>query len=172
MELQKSGQHHKTMNKKENNSFVTLLSALVSQFVPHIFLMQQHNPVKEGKNYRLIFNTVEQPVMDSIPINLMTSTKIGTKHYWTYGSWLTTLSTYGTCTSTLPNQDILMYVNDVKSCYQQLKHYLDIIDFISFVINKILFLHGGLIFGSNFCTANWEPINHIVEQLATVLFNL
>ncbi len=41
----------------------------------------------------------------------------------------------------------------------------------SFVIDTILFLQCGLMFGSNFSPANWEPILQIAEQLATALFN-
>ncbi len=41
----------------------------------------------------------------------------------------------------------------------------------SFVIDTILFLQYGLMFGSNFSPANWEPVQRIAEQLATALFN-
>ncbi len=66
-----------TMNKVEHDNFVTW-------FVPPMFLMPQHNLVKEGKKDSLIFNAVKQPTMDSIPIKLMTSKKHGKGHNCTF----------------------------------------------------------------------------------------
>lgn len=49
---------------EECNNFVILLPAWLSWFVLYIFLMPQHNLVKDRKKDRLIFNAAKQLTMD------------------------------------------------------------------------------------------------------------
>ncbi len=70
-----------------------------------------------------------------------------------------------------PKRDIAIHANDIKSCFRLLKHHPNVMGAFSFVIDTILFLQCGLMFGSDFRLANWEPIQQIAEQLATALFN-
>ncbi len=79
----------KTMNKEECSKFAILLPAWIAQFTPHMFLTPQHNLVKEGWKDQLIFNTAECPTMDTIPTNLMTSTKDDTELNCTFRTVMT-----------------------------------------------------------------------------------
>ncbi len=64
------------------------------------------------------FNATECPIMDAIPINLMTVTKQGTKIECAFGSVLVKLLAHiWNLHITIPNQDIAMNANDVKSCF-------------------------------------------------------
>ncbi len=84
----------KTMNKEERNIFVIPIPAWIARFTPHIFLTPQHNLIKDGKKDQLIFNTAEQPTINSIRVNLMTSTKQGTELDCTFGMVITDFLTH------------------------------------------------------------------------------
>ncbi len=161
----------KTMNKEERNNFVILLLAWIAQFTPHIFLTAQHNLIKEDWKDLLIFNAAKQPTMDTIPINLMTSTKDGMELNCTFGTVMTDFLTHlWNLRITFPDCDITIHANKTKSCFRQLKHHPDVMGAFSFVIDTIIFLQCRLTFGSDFSLANWEPIRLIAEQLAMALF--
>ncbi len=109
--------------------------------------------------------------MNAIPINLMTSSKLELSWIaYLAWLWLTLLSTSETCIF-FPDQNIVMHANNIKLCFQQLKHYLDVMGTFSFIYDKLLFLQCGLMFGSNFSPASKELIQCIAEQLAATLFN-
>ncbi len=76
----------KTMNKEECNNFVIFLLAWIARFTPHIFLMLQHNLVKEGSKDQLIFNATECPTKDVIPVILSTSIKDRSELDFTFGT--------------------------------------------------------------------------------------
>ncbi len=108
----------KTMNKEEHNNFIIPLPAWIARFMPHIFLTPQHNLVKNRKKDQLIFNTAERPTMDTIPVNLMTSTNQGTELNCTFGTVMTDFLTHiWNLHISFPQQDIAIHANNVKSCF-------------------------------------------------------
>ncbi len=113
-----------TIIKEEHNNFVIPLPALCSLFEQQIFLMPEHNLVKGGKKERLIFNAAKRPTMDSFPINLMTSTKHNPKLGCKFGVVIANLLVHiWNLWISFPDQGIALHANDVKSCFQQLKHH-------------------------------------------------
>lgn len=145
----------KMMNKEECNSFVIPLPSWIMGSTPHMFLIPQHNQVKEGQKDQHIFNATEHQTMDSIPVNLMTSPKDGTELGCTFETVMTNFHEHlWNLWITFPNQDIVMHANDVKLCFWQLKHHPDIMGAFLFVFDTILIVHFGLIFGLNFSPAN------------------
>ncbi len=149
----------KTKNQEECNKFVILLLSWIAWFTLHIFLTPQHNLVMEGWKDRLNFNAAKWPTMDSIPINLMTSTNDSTGLNCTFSMVMTDFLTHlWNLRITIPDCDIAIHANSVKSCFQQLKHHPNVMGAFSFVIDTIMFLQCGLTFGSDFTLANWELI--------------
>ena len=72
---------------------------------------------------------------------------------------------------TYPFLDIVLHVNDVKSCFRQLKHHPDVMGAFSHILGEFLFLQCGLTFGSDFSPASWEVIRRVAEQLAEAFFD-
>ncbi len=70
-----------------------------------------------------------------------------------------------------PNDNIVIHVNDIKSCFCQIKHHPDIIGAFSYILSKYLFFQIGLAFGTDFSPSNWEAVWQVQSALATTLFH-
>ena len=71
---------------------------------------------------------------------------------------------------TYPSIDIVLYANDVKSFFKQMKLHPDIIPAFSIIISDYLYLQSALPFGTDFLPQNWEPVRRLIEVLAKRLF--
>ena len=124
------------------------------------------------KDPRLIFYAAKQFTAFSTPINMMTSTHLGTELDCLYGDVLLRLyERIYDLRVTYPNKDIVMHANDVKSCFKQMKLHPDIIPVISIMVADFLFLQTALPFGADFSPQNWEPVRRLVKILAEKLFD-
>ncbi len=129
----------KTTNKEECNNFIIPKPVWISLFVIHIFLIPQHNLVKEEKKERLIFNAAEQPTMEAIPINLITSNNQGTELDCTSSMVMIDLLIHiWNLHISFPDHDIDMHSNHVEFCFWKLKHQPDVMGDFLFIIGELL----------------------------------
>ena len=110
------------MAKEHRNRFNVPLPCYMARFVPHLFLTPQHALTKVGKTMRLIFDASKCFTAHSTPINMMTSTSRGTELDYQYGDvLLTILERCHDLRITYPTKELALHVNDVKSCFKQMK---------------------------------------------------
>eukprot|EP00957_Ditylum_brightwellii_P110128 8399322-Ditylum_brightwellii.AAC.1 len=60
-------------------------------------------------------------------------------------------------TISYPEDDILLWDDDATGVFRQCKLHPDIAQVFSFIVEKLLFVPCGNIFGSNTSPASWEP---------------
>ena len=59
---------------------------------------------------------------------------------------------------TYPLEDILLFDDDASGAFRHIKYHPDITGAYAFIINKLLYLPLGLVFGCNVSPHNWEII--------------
>ena len=161
-----------TMNKEDRNNFVIPLPHWIARFTPHLFFTPQHILEKPGKKDRQIFDASRRYTPWSTPINMMTSTPLGSEEPCLFGSTKDEILTrIYSLRADSPTLDIVSHANDVKSAFRQIKLHPDILGAFSYIIADQLFLSCGQPFGADFCPANWEIVRQVLEQLATALFD-
>ena len=161
-----------TMAKEHRNRFNMPLPNYIARYVPHLFLTPQHALTSPGKAMRLIFDAAKRFTAESTPINMMTSTRLGTEMLCLYGdTFVQLLERIYDLRITYPLLDIILHANDVKSCFKQLKLHPDIMPAFSIIIADFLFLQSALPFGTDFSPQNWEPVRRLIEILAEKLFS-
>lgn len=169
---QKLAQVEHTMNKEEKNAFVIPLPVWLARYTPHLFFTPQHILEKPGKKDRQIFDASKRHTPDAIPVNMMTSTRLGTEEECTFGDVRERIyKRLYNLRITYPEHDLVIHANDVKSAFRQLKLHPDIVGAFSFIISQRLFLSCGLPFGTDFSPANWEVIRRLLEAVAEALFD-
>jgi hypothetical protein len=162
-----------TMNKEDRNNYVIPLPHWLARFIPNLFITPQHILERPGKKDRQIFDASRRYAWDSVPINRMTSTPLGSEEQCLFGDVMPRVlqriyalrSHYGT------RHDILVHANDVKSAFRQVKLHPDIMGAFSYIIADKLFLSCGQPFGTDFSPANWEVVRQVLEHLATQLYH-
>jgi hypothetical protein len=160
------------MNKEDRNNFVIPLPHWIARFTPHLFFTPQHILEKPGKKDRQIFDASRRYTPWSTPINMMTSTPLGSEEPCLFGSTKDEILTrIYSLRADSPTLDIVSHANDVKSAFRQIKLHPDILGAFSYIIADQLFLSCGQPFGADFCPANWEIVRQVLEQLATALFD-
>ena len=161
-----------TMNKEDRNNFVIPLPHWIARFTPHLFFTPQHILEKPGKKDRQIFDASRRYTPWSTPINMMTSTPLGSEEPCLFGTTKDEILTrIYTLRADSPTLDIISHANDVKSAFRQIKLHPDILGAFSYIIADQLFLSCGQPFGADFCPANWEIVRQVLERLATALFD-
>ncbi|KAL3779516.1 hypothetical protein HJC23_011152 [Cyclotella cryptica] len=170
--VKKLPQVQATMNKEDRNNFVIPLPHWIARFAPHLFFTPQHILEKPGKKDRQIFDASRRYTPWSTPINMMTSTPLGSEEPCLFGTTKDEILTrIYTLRADSPNLDIISHANDVKSAFRQIKLHPDILGAFSYIIADQLFLSCGQPFGADFCPANWEIVRQVLEHLATALFD-
>ncbi len=71
---------------------------------------------------QLIFDASKQYIVDSVPVNRMTFTHLGTEMQHKYGDlfWALLEQLYD-LRITYPNKDVITHANDIRSFFKQLK---------------------------------------------------
>ena len=160
-----------TIAKEHRNRFNIPLPCYMARFLPNSFLTPQHALLKPEKTMRLIFDAAKRYTAQSTPINMMTSTKLGTELDCLYGdTFVTLLERIWDLRVTYPSTDIVTHANDVKSCFKQVKLHPDIMPAFSIIVADFMYLQTALPFGTDFSPQNWEPVRRLVEVLAQKLF--
>lgn len=160
-----------TMAKEHRNRFNMPLPCYIARYLPHSFLTPQHALTRPGKAMRLIFDAAKRYTPQSTPVNMMTSTHLGTELDCLYGdTFLTLLERIWDLRISYPNSDIVMHANDVKSCFKQMKLHPDVMPAFSIIVANFMYLQTALPFGTDFSPQNWEPVRRLIEILAEKLF--
>jgi hypothetical protein len=106
--------------------------------------MPQHIRECPGKKDRQICDALWCYTPWSTPINMMTSTPLGSEEPCLFGSVKEAiLSRIYTLRAHTPGADIITHTNDVKSAFRQIKLHPDIIGTFSYIIADHLFLSCG-----------------------------
>ena len=162
-----------TMNKEDRNNFVIPLPHWLAQFIPNLFITPQHIVERPGRKDRQIFDASCRYTWDSVPINRMTSTPLGSEEPCRFSDVMTQVLSriHSLCCHYGPMKDIVIHANDVKLAFHQIKLHPDIMGAFSYIIADKLFLSCGQPFGMDFSPANWETVRQVLEHLATHLFH-
>jgi len=145
----------KALNKLEQHNFAIVYSSWISRFITNIFFTPHHILVDKGK--RLIFDAKKQYTPTSVPVNRMTSTKLGVELECQYGTVLEQLLIrIWNLRIMYPDKDIVLHANDVKSCFRQMQHHPDVMGAFSYIIGDLLYTSCGLTFGADFSPSIWE----------------
>ena len=161
-----------TMAKEYRNRYNMPLPNWLARYIPHLFLTPQHALKKLAKVMRLVFDGSKRYTAYSTPINMMTSTHLGTELPCQYGDvLLTLLERIFDLRITYPLHDIVTHANDVKSCFRQMKLHPDIMAAFSIIVADFLYLQAALPFGTDFSPQNWEPVRRLIEILVVKLFD-
>jgi hypothetical protein len=156
------------MNKEERNSYVMVFPCWLTRFIPDMHLTPQSIVVIPGKNDRLVFDGSAKLEWDSLPVNCMTHTH--NEPDLIYGTtWNRHLTQIWNLRISYPDEDILVFDDDVSGAFRHAKHNPDIAAAISFVIGELLYIPTGQTFGSNTSPANFEPIARARTILASHL---
>ena len=73
------------MNKEDRNNFIIPLPHWLVCYIPNLFITPQHILEQSCKKDRQIFDASHCYTWDSMPINRMTSTLLGSKEPCTFG---------------------------------------------------------------------------------------
>jgi len=130
------------MNKEDKNNFVITLPHWIARYTPNLFFTPQHILVKPGRKNRQIFDASKRHTQHSIPINMMTSTPLGSEEACLFGRVREDIfrRIYNLRIS-FPSNDIVIHANDVKSAFRQIKLHPDIRGAFSYIIADKLFLY-------------------------------
>lgn len=160
-----------TMAKEHRNRFNMPLPCYLARYLPHSFLTPQHALTRPEKAMRLIFDAAKRYTPQSTPVNMMTSTHLGSELDCLYGdTFLTLLERIWDLRISYPESDIATHANDVKSCFKQMKLHPDVMPAFSIVVANFMYLQAALPFGTDFSPQNWEPVRRLIEILAEKLF--
>ena len=160
-----------TSAKEHCNRYNIPLPCYAARYLPHSFITPTHALTRPDKVMRLIFDASKRYTASSTPINMMTSTHLGTELACLYGdTFITLLERIWDLRITYPLIDIVTHANDVKSCFKQMKLHPDIMPAFSIIVADFLYLQSALPFGTDFSPQNWEPVRRLVEFLAEKLF--
>ena len=119
-----------------------------------MFFPQHHQEVKRKKGQK-ISDAKFRHTKDSIPVNMMISCAKDMEIHCAFGDVEKQLYTcIYNFRITYLTADNIIHVNDVKSCFRQLKHHPDIMGAFSYILDDILFLQVDLSFGADFSPAN------------------
>ena len=95
--------------------------------MPHCFITPQHILKKYGRKDRQIFDALRKYDWDSIRINSMTCTPHGSELQCEFGGIREEILVWAYILRvSYPTDNIVIHVNDVKSCFHQIKHHPDV----------------------------------------------
>ncbi len=148
-----------TLTKEHRNRYNIPLPNWITRYLPHCFITPQHALKKPEKAMRLVFDASKRYTADSVPINRMMSTHLGTEMQCEYGdTFHASLECVHDLRITHPTKDIVTHANDVKSCFEQLKLQPNVMATLSIQVADFIFLQSAFPFGTDFSTENWEPV--------------
>ena len=155
----------KTMNKEERNSHLFPVSSFLCRFMSKVSNIPQAIIIKEGKNDRLVWDGSFRLRWQFLSINDLTDMEheptitygVTSKNHFT---WIYNLRI------SYPTSEILLATADVKACHRQPKLHPDIIGAFAFLIDEILYLPAGNVFGGVTSASSWEPFRRAIIALA------
>ena len=121
--------------------------------------------MKKDKNDRMIWDGSFIPNWDAVSINMMLSHESEPEIVYgeTFKRHLQYLYNFRI---SVPNDEILLYDDDVKSAFRHCKYHPDVASAFAFIIQENLWIPLGGMFGSIVTPANFEPIARARTHLA------
>lgn len=157
----------KAIVKDERNSHLLHLPEWTAEFVPNLHVSPLALLKKKGK-FRLIFDATFRPQEWCTAINDITHkddeppVHLGTV-FQRYLTWIWNLRI------SFPQEEILLWDDDVKSAFRHVRYMLHVIAAFAFIYMGLLFLPLGCVFGSNVSPAEWEIIGTARCQIAEAM---
>lgn len=103
------------------------------------FITPQNILLKLDKIDHQIFDTSCKYDWDSVPTNSMTSMPFVSELHCEFGYIWEAILTHVYMHITYPHNNIAVHANDVKSCFNKIKHYPDIIGAFLYILAEYLF---------------------------------
>mmetsp|Transcript_29742 Transcript_29742/g.86679 ORF Transcript_29742/g.86679 Transcript_29742/m.86679 type:complete len:873 (-) Transcript_29742:2591-5209(-) len=158
----------KTMNKEDKHCYVVPMPNWLARFIPNSFYTPNGLISKAGKNDRLVFDGSHMINWFSNPVNK--NFDMSKEPPVTYGRVLQEhINRIWNLRISYPNEDILLWDDDIAGCFRQEKHHPDVTPAFGLIIDMFLYFYVGQTFGSIFSPANNEPVRRAREQLAESL---
>ena len=158
------------MNKEEKNQFLIPFPSWITRFIKHLHLTPQGLLVKKDKNDRLIWDGSFIPNWEATSINMMLNHQTEPKIMYGF-TFQNHLQHLWNMRISYPNEDILLFDDDVKGAFRQCKYHPNVASAFSFIIEKLLYIPLGGTFGSIVSPADFEPIararTHLAEYLSS-----
>ena len=147
----------KALNKEDRNQFLIPLPYWLTRFLKHLHITPQGLLIKKDKNDRMIWDGSFLPNWEAVSINMMLSHD--SEPEIVYGeTFKRHLQYIYNFRISMPNDDILVYDDDVKSAFHHCKYHPDVASAFAFIIQENLWIPLGGMFGSIVTPANFEPI--------------
>jgi len=155
----------KALNKEDRNQFLIPLPCWLARFLKHLHITPQGLLMKKDKNDRMIWDGSFLPNWEAVSINMMLSHESEPEIVYgeTFKRHLQYLYNFRI---SVPNDEILIYDDDVKSAFRHCKYHPDVASAFAFIIQENLWIPLGGMFGSIVTPANFEPIARARTHLA------
>ncbi|MGH3053954.1 MAG: hypothetical protein ACRDL7_03130, partial [Gaiellaceae bacterium] len=145
-----------TLNKEERNGYIIPLPKWTASFIPNLHLSPAGLLVRSGKKDRLVFDASFRPFPWCTALNDFTDKK--NEPPMIFGTTLNRhLRRIYNLRVTYKNEDILLWDDDVRAAFRNVKHHPDIASAIAFIVDRLLIIPTGMTFGATFSPPNWEP---------------
>ena len=154
-----------TMNKEEKNCHVLPLPAWLMRFLPGAHHVPQALVLKPGKDPRLVWDGTKKHLWNSTPMNDLTSAE--DEPPITFGKVkFAHLIRIWNLRITYTDEDILLCETDFKACFRNPKMHPDTAGAFGFIIDQLMYIPTGMVFGSNTSGPSWEPFRRAASMLA------
>ena len=135
------------------------------RFLPHAHHVPQALVIKPEKEPRLVWDGSKRHTWWSKPMNELTSGE--NEPRITFGGVkLQHLTRIWNVGITYPGEDILLCETDFKACFRNPKMHPDTAGAFDFIIDRLMFIPTGVVFGSNTSAGSWEPFRPAAAILA------
>ena len=155
----------KALNKEERNNFIIPLPSWLSRFVPNLHLSPEGIIIKEGKKDRIIFDASFKIFPTSACPNTWTS-KFDEPPIWYGSAFSRHLIRIWNLRISYPNLEIYLWDDDVAGAFRLVKYNPYIASAFSAVVNSILCVPTGQVFGGNTSAQNFEGLAIAREHLS------
>ena len=147
----------KAINKEEQNKWIIVLPSWLERFIPHLYLSPQGLIIKESKKDRLVFDGSFLVNPHSKCVNSFTTrnNEIPLKFQFAFPNYLKRIYNLRI---TYPTTELATIEDNVSGAYRHCKLHPDVSAANTFIIDHILFLPLGYVFGSNVINFRWEII--------------
>ena len=154
-----------TMNKEEKNSHVLPLFSWLMRFLPHAHHVPQALVIKDGKEPRLVWDGTKRHAWWSTPMNDLTSGENEPRISFGKVKFQHLIRIWN-LRITYPLEDILLCETDFKAYFRNPKMHPDTAGAFAFIIDRLMYVPTGMVFGSNTSAGSWEPFRRAAAILA------
>jgi hypothetical protein len=160
-----------TLNKEERNHHILCVDRFLAEISPYVRITPQGIIIRPGKNKRIVWDgstklTPFDVVMNEItPMDDEADISFGST-FNNFLSWLYNMRI------SFPDEIIYLSTIDIKACFRFPRIHADIVGAFSFIVDELLCLPTGHVFGSNTSASSWDPLRRGIEGRALYYFKL